>query len=186
MYYGIYCICMKSPATWPFFSIACSGSSTWITSKHFTYRPFVRGIHQWPVGFLHKEPVMQKEFLCHEAIMIGIYHSYFFLFCSLVIFGTNRPDLWTWSPWQPVILGHHWIWHGWIGIILQIKGHNIHPLLTPNVPKSIKLFVFAFFINSSVLKYHNLLKYKLKEKNNLLKHWVWDKMAAILQRTISI
>ena len=34
------------------------------------YWPFVRGIHWWPVDSPHKEPLVWKEFPCHDIIMI--------------------------------------------------------------------------------------------------------------------
>ena len=41
-------------------------------NQNLHYWPFVKGIHQWPVGSPHKAPVMQKEFPFHDIIMILI------------------------------------------------------------------------------------------------------------------
>ena len=38
--------------------------------QHPRFRPFVGGIHRWPMAFLHKKPITRKTFPCHEVITI--------------------------------------------------------------------------------------------------------------------
>ena len=50
------------------------------------YWRLVRGIHRSPVDSPHEEPVMRKEFMCHDVIIEGL--------CEPVVFmGFRQPSL---------------------------------------------------------------------------------------------